>query len=620
MADAEPEPSQRPVKGRRRRLARAIWSGLATAAILLVLDGVFAGRSLIGSLTRARSELNVGIEAIVTGDPEGARPHFQAALEAADRAFGAVDHPALGLAGLLPVAGENLDAAAGVAAASRETALAGAAMVDVARTLGWSDVGLPAAQAAGRPDVQAMEAAAPRLDDVVARLRAAVASLEAAGGDRLLGPVATGYRDAVEHLERRADVAARLRDTLRLVSLMFGGDGNRYLLVAPSLGVPRPSGGAPVSAGVLAVDEGAIRLESLEGVRGALTPAPAELLDARGSPNGPTYARRLLEAAATAGVTGLDGVVWLDPVALEDLVWTAGDVKVPGRSVALSDLTTTTAIEIDAALGTSARAVAQVQARWTTRIVEAFLARRPALESFALAAAINGRDGHLGIFLREPEGQRLVRAIGLDRAVPRPRDGMLPIVATWSTTGDNRAGALVSTRVRYDVAIRSDGTARVVTEVTFENGAGTEPPSVLLGRAGGGVPIGTFAADVGVLIPAEARQLEAETSIPSPISDEEEFGYRSVQGSVSVRSGTAATLTVSYLVPDVVVPTDDGGVLGFLALPQPTLDGVTYSIRIGVPDGAVVASASSQLVRRGDALTFSGLRTGPLGLELTFAA
>jgi Protein of unknown function (DUF4012) len=620
MAAADPAPPRRPARARRKRLALAIWSGLATAGILLLLDGVLAGRSLVANLTRARSELNVGVEALVTGDAEGAGPHFAAAVEAADRATSAVGHPSLGLAGLLPIAGDNLDAAAGVAAASRETAIAGAAMVDVARTLGWSDVGLPAAEAAGSLDVEAMRAAVPRIDDVVGRLRSAVTRLEESGGGRLVGPVASGYRDAVERLAIRADVTTRLRDALRLIPTMFGADeARRYLFVQPTLGIPRPWGGAPSSLGVLLAEGGRIRLTSLDGSPGELTPATPAFADVAGSPDGPTAARRLLEAAETAGITGLDGVVWVDPVALEDLVWISGDVKVPGRPIALSDTTTTTALEVDALLGTAPRAAAELQASWAARVVQAFLRRRPGLESFSAAAAAATREGHLGVFLRDREEQRIVRALGLDQAVPRPRGGVLPLLATWSSDAGNHVGALVSTRIRHEVSIRDGGSARVRTEVTFDNGAAVEPPSVLLGRVGGPVPIGTFDADVALFLPSEARRVTAETSRPSPISIGTELGYARVRGSVSIRGGTDATLTVSYVVREVFAADDDGSRLVVRLVPQPSLEGVSYVIRILVPEGTVVSSASPELQRSGGALTFRGVRTDPLDLELVVA-
>ncbi|MDQ4109186.1 MAG: hypothetical protein M3138_10330, partial [Actinomycetota bacterium] len=100
---------------RGRRVALAVGAGLATFVLLLILDGVWAGRILVRGLTSARSELAVAIESIVTGDPEAAAPHFAAAQRAADEALGATGHPSMGIARLLPLAGSNIEAAAAVA-------------------------------------------------------------------------------------------------------------------------------------------------------------------------------------------------------------------------------------------------------------------------------------------------------------------------------------------------------------------------------------------------------------------------------------------------------------------------------------------------------------------------
>ena len=109
-SDPAPSGRWRP-RTRGRRVALGIWAGLATFVILLVLDGLWAGRDLVRGLTSARAELTVGIESIVTGDPEAAAPHFAAAREAADHAVSSVGHPSLGLAGLLPIVGNNIEAA-----------------------------------------------------------------------------------------------------------------------------------------------------------------------------------------------------------------------------------------------------------------------------------------------------------------------------------------------------------------------------------------------------------------------------------------------------------------------------------------------------------------------------
>ena len=82
---AVPAPSRRwRHRTRRRRVALAIWAGLATFAILILLDGLWAGRTLVRGLTRARSELTVGIGSLVTGSDQAGvnrRGHAASAVQ-----------------------------------------------------------------------------------------------------------------------------------------------------------------------------------------------------------------------------------------------------------------------------------------------------------------------------------------------------------------------------------------------------------------------------------------------------------------------------------------------------------------------------------------------------------
>jgi hypothetical protein len=594
---------------RGRRVALAVGSGLATFVLLLVLDGVWAGRILVRGLTSARSELAVAIESIVTGDPEAAAPHFAAAQQAADEALGATGHPSMGIAGLLPLAGSNIEAAAAVAEASRATAAAGDTMVEVARDLGWTDIRIPASTAAGTLNIEAFEAALPRVGRVAGQLREASIALEAVGGDGLLGPVASGYRDAVNGLSRRADLAGRFRDSMKLVTAMFAGE-HRYLVCVPALGRPRPGGGAPAAVGILLVDDGSLELRPVR-------PAPKALADIDISLHWPRTARALMEAAEASGMRALDGVIGIDAVALEDLVWTIGDVEVEGQPLALSDQTTTSALEIDAFLGNAPPRAAQRHADLVSQILVAFLERRPGLESFALATASDARGRHLSIYLPGRQA-RVIRALGLDGRARLKGMGILPVVASWSTLGESHVGALVNTTVRETITIRKDGSASVDAQVRFENGAGTDPPSVLLGRPIGGLPVGTFAADVTLYLPETAEDIAAETSRPSPIRLGQDLGLATVTGSIAVRGGDSTTLTVTYLVPDAVRTVEGARQVALRVLPQPTMAGVHFQIRVVLPDGSTFLSASPGLKRRGATAVFAGVREGPADLELRF--
>jgi hypothetical protein len=393
---------------------------------------------------------------------------------------------------------------------------------------------------------------------------------------------------------------------------MFGEE-HRYLVCVPTLGIARPAGGAPATVGVLVARDGSLALESI-------APAPSELVGAEVSIDWRRTARALLEAAETSGLTDLDGVIQIDAVALEDIVWAIGDVETEGSPEALSDRTTTRALEIEAFLGTDPPRSARLHADRVSAVIEAFLDRRPGVESFALATAAGARDGHLSIYLPGRTERRVIRSLGLDGGGRLTDDGVLPVAASWSTVGNSHVGALVDTTVRQSIRIADDGSAAVDAEILFENKAGTDPPSVLLGRPVGGIPVGTFAADVTLFVPATAQNITAETSRPSPIEIGSEVGLTSVTGSILVRGGESATLTVTYDVPDAVRTVGGLEQMTLRLLPQPTLSGVRFQIGIVLPEGSNVVSTSRDLQRKTDGASFLGVRGGSIDLELRFRA
>ena len=114
----------------------AIMAGLATAAVILMLDGLWAGRQMFRGVASARSALGEGAVAVVTGDPEAAQPFFEDAGDDAASAVDAAGHPSIQLLSRLPIVGDNIAAVQAVAVASGQTAEAGLAMVDAANTLG----------------------------------------------------------------------------------------------------------------------------------------------------------------------------------------------------------------------------------------------------------------------------------------------------------------------------------------------------------------------------------------------------------------------------------------------------------------------------------------------------
>jgi hypothetical protein len=275
-------------------------------------------------------------------------------------------------------------------------------------------------------------------------------------------------------------------------------------------------------------------------------------------------------------------------------------------------------LEIDAFLGDVSTKAARLHADRVSEILQALLDRRPGVESFALAAAADTRGRHLSIYLPGRTDARLIRSLGLDGRARLRGTGSIPVVASWSASGTSHVGALVNTTVVQTVSIQTNGSAAVEAEVLFENGAGTDPPSVLLGRPVGAQPIGTFAADVTLYLPKAAEQIEAETSRPSPITVGKELGLATVTGSIAVRGGESTSLTVAYVVPDAVRTVNGAKEITLRLVPQPTMAGIRYEIRVSLPDGSTILSSSPQLDRRGDAAVFSGVQGGAVDLDLRF--
>ncbi len=130
-------------------------------------------------------------------------------------------------------------------------------------TSGWTDIRIPASTAAGRLDIEAFEARSPTWkrwpmssDDAFGRAPGDAEATDSSGPS----PPAIGTPST--RLSRRRDLADRFRDSMRLVTTMFGGE-HRYLVCVPALGRPRPGGGAPATVGGPSRDDdGSLELEA----------------------------------------------------------------------------------------------------------------------------------------------------------------------------------------------------------------------------------------------------------------------------------------------------------------------------------------------------------------------
>lgn len=587
----------------------AVLAGLATAVMLLVLDGMWAGRTMFRGVAGARSALTEGGVAVVTGDPEAARPFFEDAKGDAQASLAAFSHPSIQLAERMPWVGDNLKAVEAVARASEQTAQAGLFMVQAATALGWQDLRVPAVESLGTVDLPTLRAATPDLEAVAKQLGVAEAQLAAADTGRLVGPVATGFEDALETLRRRYRIANNAQDIAHLLPAFLGGGGTRsYLLAVQVLGIPEGTGGRVDLVGTLTADHGRVRLDT------PLEPAGDGYTDDNITPDGRVTCEALLETAAADGLGDLDGVILVDSVWLQDALWVTGSADVPGRRAPLTLDDAADVLEIDVFETTNRSAAEQHRAALANAIVESYLARRPSTESFAIGLAGGVAGRHMIVYSTRPQEQQTLGRLG---ATGFFDPGPNPLAVTWTSLVDNHAVVFANRSSTQTVTLAADGSARVRLVVALANRSAKGPASVVLGlplpatveEPAGVNPVGGWAGEVRVYLPPDATQISLETSVPSETRVDREGGRQVGIATLATDPGDSMSLLVVYTVKQA---TPKGGrEYRMLVSQQPTLEPGPVRISIQAPSGATISAASRQLERAGGTARYVGNPTRP---------
>jgi hypothetical protein len=597
---------------RRRAIVLGVLAGFLTAILLLVADAALASRRMLSDISAARNALIEGGNAVVTGDPATATRFFTDAAADADAAVAAAGRPGIRLFGSLPIVSDNVAAATAVAQAQADTARAGTTMAQAAGTLRWENILLPGATTLGDIDLRTLKAAAPRIESVATQLQSALHRLELAGTGRLFGPVAAGYDDAVETLTRQAALAADARDLMKVAPGLLGGKGERrYLVAVQSLAQPHGSGGRVVATGVLTARAGVVTLEPL-------APADSTIADAAASPDVPTSAETMLAAASAAGLDPLNGVILVDTVGLQDLLWMVGDVETDAWPVALSQNDAVSTLDDEVLQGTDVVAANELQAALSGEILTQALTRRPSTEVFGTGAAQLVAGRHLAIFSTDKAVQTLLSRLG---ATGRLVVAGNPLAVVWNTTGPARTGALVRRPTSVGVTLDAQGVARMRAVVDLENQAPNGPPSVLLGRPFVDEPVGGYAADVSVYLPRGAEQIGIETSTPSEsvVTKDADLGLPVATAPVSAPPGGSMSMIVTAQVPQAATLVGDGFEYRIRIVPQPSAVPESLRVQIKIPEGMVITGASEGVVVGGTVARFVGTPQGTVVLIVRYA-
>jgi hypothetical protein len=488
---------------------------------------------VVSAALLARHELLAGIRNAQDGlsaAREGRGTVAVAHLDAARQAFADADrhlHAWWARPGLsIPVVGRQMRAVSDVAVIAADLSDAAATSVRASRVDDLRVVD-------GRIDLELVRSMASPLrtvDEALARAQEQVAAIDRAW---LLPPVVDRFDALDRTLEQARTDAATAAETVSVLPAMLGADGPRYYFVA--FGTPaeaRELGGFMGAYAVLEADHGRLSLGGQGRVRdlnrafrGKQLTDPERLppqyramqpqrywQNITGTASFPMVAEAVHQLWPARSLVPLDGVLYLDPVALGAMLELTGPVRVPGLQRPLTAETAPRFLLRDQYLEFPnddrhdflLEAATAVFEHLTTgdlpgpgEIAKAL--GRPALEGRLLANSFVARE------------QKVVERLGLGGVLPPVRGDFLSVRA--SNRGLNKVDAMAHRSVAYDVSVDPrTGDARATLVVTLRNDAPSSglPMSMIANRIGR--PPGTSSTTVSVFTPFDLAAVTQDGS------------------------------------------------------------------------------------------------------------
>ncbi len=611
---------------RRRQMRQAMVVGVFLGVGLAVLAVIGFGVAV----TSARSDLTTGYNGMLdglsllqSGDAALAAATLHQAADDLAKAHTAVDAPWSQPARLLPVVAQHRNAISNIvdrAAASAEAAGQALDVIDLnALTIDGGLIDVDAVAALAEP-LAALETA---VDDLSQ-------ALDDADSPWLIGPI----RERLARYRRRADQAAVQAHATATAAAtgpaMLGSGGpRRYLLAFCTPAEARGAGGVMGNYAVITIDDGQLsrtgfgRTTDLVNEVAAQGNVPVDVepdfaarygrygLDGTGAatpamwsnftmtPDVPSAASIMRQMWEGTGHEPLDGVFFVDPKGLAALLKSTGPISVAGLDGALGNQLDSTNLEQfllveQYAADTPERTdlLAQVANAALNAILGGELPG-PQILSRDLGPAAT--TGHLSGWAKRPEEQALLRAIGMDAALPSldGRDGLA--VVTNNATA-NKIDSFLQRTVRYD-ATTHDGAIDATLTITLHNTApATGYPDYVLRSEFLKLPPGTNRTLLTVYSALEYNSATLDGD-PTSLTTDTELGWNAFTLQLDLAPGETRTIVLTLA----------GKVANNYSLvvrPQPLARDDTVSINIG---GDVRITWNGRLNRR-SVIDANGLR------------
>ena len=629
---------------RRRR-----WLVLVT---LVVLGLVFAWALLsAGTVLRAQESLEAGRDAALRAISSGRDADVEGAAEALAEARAnflegqlALDSALLVPLRAVPVAGANLRAARDVAEAGKLTATGG---LRIARSVVELPRGLASlAPRDGRLPVSVYASLGAPMADARLDLDAALALLDQTPVEGVVEQVTDAQTALRDELEPVADTLGRVGPLVQTLPRLLGvAQPRRYFVGASTPAEARGATGFMGAWAILEIDDGAFSFTPFSSIHDlpplpeAGIPAPNPQFEERYarfsaltewpflnvSPDFPSTGRAVTSAWETTFGEQLDGVISVDPFALEALLEVAGSQPAPtGGRLTPDNVVRYVSNEAYGLLGSQAERQ-RVLGDVAQAALQGFFER--GLETETPEAAVEtigalGRasaDGHLNVYAENGEVQSALELAGLAGRLVNP-DGDF-FAAFVNGTTSSKVDYYLQKSIRYDVELLPDGSAEVDARVMLRNTAPREgQPKYVIGpnvsRAEAGeaqVYIATYLAEDaqlrGVFVPGRDVVRGRRGT---------ELGHPIVETFERLPSGSEQVVRYRTGVPDAWFLSDGLGRYRLTLQEQALIQPAIVDVRVRLPEGASPAATGLGWSREGDLFRWTGELRGLEELRLPF--
>jgi hypothetical protein len=593
----------------------------------------------------ARRELLAGREAleraerlVLQGDASVARDAFEEAEAAFARAADSAGNPLLRLSGAVPFLGRTPDAARTFADIGGLVAEAGGDVTDAMTALpgGLSSL----APSGGRIPIEALQTLAPavrRATGPLARADELARSLPRAW---VPGSVVEAGELAGQAVGRAVERVGAVDALLQAMPAFAGENGvRRYFVAAQNPAELRGTGGFIGAYAILSIDRGRIHLgpfddiSTLPNLPPSEAPVPPEgFADMYGrfggtgfwrninmTPDAPTAALLIESLYRSVRGVELDGTIFVDPVALAELVEATGPVEVSalGRTLSAEDVVPFLSNEAyfvydDAGLRKRALGLA------AHAILETYLAVAPPED--ALPALVDAAvNGHLALHAVDPEVQEAFRQANIAGELGAPGGDFVAVFA--SNAAGNKVDFYGEREVRYEVSLGAGGTAAATVSVRMSNDA---PEDAEAGYALGPYPgtdlgPGDNLSFVSVYCARSCSLSGAvRDGLSRPVESHLERGHPAFSTYVRVDAQGEHTIGFSLQLAQVWEGDRFGGTYHLRFQGQPMIRPTDFTLIVRAPSGMEIVATDGPMRISGDEAVWEGPVSGAREFSIRF--